>query len=536
MAIKKGTSFAETIIGTAGADRIFGLGGNDTLLGDAGNDKLYGGAGNDKLFGGKGHDLLDGGIGHDTMTGGFGNDTYAVDHIGDVTVEKAGQGTDTVLAKISHTLSANVENLTLTGSAAINGTGNGLSNVLIGNGADNVLDGGAGADVMIGGAGNDTYVADNAGDVISDASGIDTVLSPVSFALASNLENLILIGGAAINGVGNGLNNVLSGNGADNVLDGGAGADVLIGGDGNDTYVVDNAGDSISDTSGTDTVQSSISITLASGIENLVLIGSAAINGTGNTSANTLIGNGAANTLAGGAGNDTILGGAGADQLFGNGGDDILRPGADTNADFVDGGTGINTADYSDFTTGVTVAFSNLGIGTTVGTGGDTLQNIFNVIGGSGNDDLQPAFGLAYGGAGDDTLRGFAGLFGGSSVLRGGLGHDTLIGSAATTQYFQLELNQGADVVANFETGIDRLRLDHTEFNLPEADLLNFQVRNLASGAAIANTNLLGQFIFVQNTFGLYFDQDGTDPGFAPVLIATLTGFASVASSDFDIV
>ena len=80
------------------------------------------------------------------MAGGAGNDTYVVDNVGDIVVEKAGEGTDLVQSSVTFTLAANVENLTLTGGANINGTGNALGNFLVGNTGNNTLNGGAGAD------------------------------------------------------------------------------------------------------------------------------------------------------------------------------------------------------------------------------------------------------------------------------------------------------------------------------------------------------------------------------------------------------
>jgi Ca2+-binding RTX toxin-like protein len=132
-----------------------------------------------------------------------------------------------------------VENLTLTGSADLQGYGNGGVNVVIGNNGNNLLNGGAGADTMQGGAGNDVYFVDDVGDTIVEnpSEGIDAVFSTVSHSLAGNVETLVLQGSGNLSATGNGSSNTLYGNSGDNTLDGGAGADALIGNAGNDTFV-----------------------------------------------------------------------------------------------------------------------------------------------------------------------------------------------------------------------------------------------------------------------------------------------------------
>ncbi|NUT87288.1 matrixin family metalloprotease, partial [Pseudomonas corrugata] len=204
-------------------------------------ENAIGSANDDTLIGNALSNVLNGLAGKDTMIGGAGNDTYVVDNVEDAITETSASLTeiDSVLSSVSYTLAANLENLTLTGVASISATGNELNNRLTGNSGANTLDGGVGIDTLIGGTGNDTYVVDNPKDVVSEtstlASEIDTVRSSVNWTLGTNLENLTLIGGAAINGTGNALANVLTGNTNNNVLDGGAGADTLIGGTGNDT-------------------------------------------------------------------------------------------------------------------------------------------------------------------------------------------------------------------------------------------------------------------------------------------------------------
>ncbi|MBI5790269.1 MAG: hypothetical protein HZA63_02215, partial [Rhodocyclales bacterium] len=306
---------------------------------DGGSDYLYGNDGSNILTALGGNDKLDGGAGADTLIGGSGNDTYIVDDLGDVVTENAGEGTDTVQSSISWTLAANVENLTLTGTGAINGTGNALDNVLTGTSGANVLDGGAGADAMNGGGGSDTYVVDNAGDIVTENAnaGTDIVQSSLSWTLGANVEILLLTGTNAINGMGNGLNNILIGNAGANVLDGGAGADAMNGGSGNDTYVVDNAGDSLAENAdeGTDTVQAARSWTLDDNFENLTLTGTAALSGTGNVLDNILTGNAAANVLDGGGGADVMNGGGGSDTYVVDNAGDAVTENANAGTDIV---------------------------------------------------------------------------------------------------------------------------------------------------------------------------------------------------------
>jgi serralysin len=328
----------ENANGGSADDIILGNTVGNVLSGNAGNDTITGGAGNDTLNGNDGNDTLDGGTGADVLVGGLGNDFYKIDNVGDTVSEtSAAGGRDKVSSTIAYTLGANLDDLTLSGSAAINGTGNGLANTITGNAAANTLNGKGGADTMSGGAGNDLYYVDNAGDIVKESSatgGTDKVSSAVSYVLGANVEQLTLSGSANINGTGNTLDNMLSGNSGANVLNGKSGVDTMYGGLGDDFYYVDNSGDRAIESSasgGLDKVNSTVSFTLGANVEQLILGGTAAINGTGNTLANTLSGNGAVNVLKGlggvdilkgGAGNDTLQGGTEKDTLTGGTGND----------------------------------------------------------------------------------------------------------------------------------------------------------------------------------------------------------------------
>jgi Ca2+-binding RTX toxin-like protein len=211
------TSISYTLTANVESLRLIGITGAVDAHGNDGNNwlnavwvdvapaagtmiRLFGEGGNDNLLGSRYSDLLDGGAGADRMTGGFGNDRYVVDNVGDMVIEKAGEGFDTVDTSISYTLTANVESLRLIGiTGAVDAHGNagnnwlnaawvdvapaagtmirlfgeGGNDNLLGSRYGDLLDGGAGSDMLTGGAGNDRF---HFGDVLDAATNVDTIL------------------------------------------------------------------------------------------------------------------------------------------------------------------------------------------------------------------------------------------------------------------------------------------------------------------------------------------------------------------------
>ena len=303
---------------------------NVMLEGGSGNDQLVGGSGNDFFDGGGGDDTLVGGQGNNTLRGGVGNDAYFVNNIGDQVVENPGAGNDTVFSTVDFRLADNVDNLLMQGGADLQGYGNALVNGIFGNTGNNILDGGAGADTMIGGAGNDAYIVDNISDqtIENPGQGNDTVFSTVDFRLSANVDNLIMQGGADLQGYGNVLVNAIFGNAGNNILDGGAGADAMTGGAGNDAYFVDNIGDQTIENpgQGNDTIFSTVDFRLSANVDNLIMQGGADLQGYGNVLVNAIFGNAGNNILDGGAGADVMTGGAGNDAyIVDNIGDQMIE-------------------------------------------------------------------------------------------------------------------------------------------------------------------------------------------------------------------
>ncbi|MBD2270171.1 M10 family metallopeptidase C-terminal domain-containing protein [Anabaena sp. FACHB-1391] len=477
-----GTNSNNTLNGTNGDDTINGLLGNDTLNGLLGNDSLNGGGGNDSLNGGAGSDTLDGGAGTDILVGGAGDDIYVVDSTTDTIRENPDEGIDTVRSGVTYTTPANVENLTLTGTTAISGTGNALDNFLTGNSANNTLNGGlgndtlnggAGRDTLVGGLGDDIYVVDSTTDTITELAngGIDTIESSATFTIAiaalAQIENLTLTGTAAANGTGNTRDNVITGNGANNTLNGGAGNDTLDGGLGNDTlnggigndtyiFTIDDIGlgrDTITDGSGVDTISfagTSANIRLNLGTSfgqtvdantntKVVLNADTIENAIGGDGNDRLIGNSLDNTLEGGLGNDILNGSTGNDFLFGGDGDDSLSGGDDD--DYLTGGLGSN-----------------------------------NLFGGAGIDQF---------------------VFSGDNPFN-------------TT-------DNGVDIIADFSTGVDQLVLSKTVFDFLTSDV-GIGLSDLSDFDYVEDDEFAGdseaRIVYSLTSGSLFYNQDGATAGF----------------------
>ena len=459
--------------GTGGV--IVGTEGNDGLTGTASAELLRGLGGVDTLNGLAGDDTLDGGKGKDVLIGGLGNDTYIVDTAGETVTEKAGEGIDTVQASVSWTLGAELEHLTLLGSAALNATGNAAANVLTGNAGANVLAGLKGADTMIGGQGDDTYVVDHAGDVVTELAGegTDTVATTLKdYALGDHVENLrltgVLAGVAWRSATGNALANVLTGSGNADLLDGLAGADTMIGGRGNDLYRVDHAGDVVTELAGegSDTVQTAVSYTLGATLENLQLLDGAAV-GVGNALDNLLYGRDGADRLEGLAGNDTLFDAdEAADTLLGGAGNDVyvVDTGDVITENASEGTDEVQVA--ADYTLGANL--ENLRLG--------QIDGLAAAFAGTGNALANTLWGT------DDD-----------NVLDGGAGKDRLLGGKGHDVY--VVDDSGDTVVENAGEGLDTVKTALAAWtlgaNVENLTLLDGTAASQGTGNALDNV-LLG--------------------------------------------
>jgi Ca2+-binding RTX toxin-like protein len=511
--IINGTSASERLDGTAGDDEIYGFGGDDQLFGLGGRDVLDGGIGADEMTGGTGDDsyfvddagdvifentgegrddvttslstytlgdnveivagdasdqtlignaldnIIHGVGGADLMIGGLGNDYYSIDNAGDVVVENAGEGIDTIYSAIgSYSIAAlsNVENLQGTWDS---------DDTLTGNGNDNVINGWTGADTMFGGRGNDTYYVDDAGDTIGELAGegSDTLIASVDYVLnaGANVELMRIEGGAystrSVDLTGNDLAQTIYGNAAGNVLNGAGGDDYLLGLNGSDT--------------------------LDGGSGNDILRG----------------GNGD-DTLTGGAGNDILSGEVGADVMAGQSGND--RYNVDSALDIVTeaAGEGTDTVVSSvSYTLSANAEIevmrtSTHSTGSIDFTGNDYGQRM------DGNDGSN----LLNGGGGADYLVGHAG----DDILNGGAGFDVLRGGLGSDQ-FRFDTLDGRDNIADFAVGEDSIFLDQSAFDVFGSTGM-LAADEFAAGGRAQDAN--DHIIYNQEKGYIYYDADGSGP------------------------
>ncbi|MEO9337692.1 peroxidase family protein [Mesorhizobium sp. SB112] len=428
-----GTTGNDDLAGDTGDDLLFGGNGNDDLDGGDGDDLLVAGSGNDELIGGLGADTMvggtgddtysvddaddvvvedanagtdtvettlgaytlganvenltftgagafagtgnalanriEGGAGIDTLSGLGGNDTYIVNTAGDQVIEAAGGGTDNVQSSVSFTLGANVENLTLTGNAAINGTGNGEANTINGNNSANQIFGGGGNDVLNGNGGNDLIDGGTGNDTIDGGTGDDTIIGGAgddTINVSSGNDIISYTASGFGNDTINNFDASAQGGGQDRIDLSGLGItaanfatrvlESTVGGSGNTLLTIRDA--SLA-TIGTIRINGVTNANIDASDFILAAPAAAPINGTNGN-----------NTLNGGNGNDVINGLAGNDTLNGNAGNDTLTGGL--NNDTVNGGTGDDTIIWNANISGATDG-RDLVNGGTEGTAGDTF-------------------------------------------------------------------------------------------------------------------------------------------------------------------
>lgn len=448
-------------------------------------------------------DLMIGFGGTDTMIGGTGDDVYVVAEAADLVTEFEDEGNDTlVTSALSLDLAnyANIENIILTGSAALNATGNGSNNKLTGNAGNNRLTGGAGADTLTGLSGNDTYVIDIEDIVVeSSGGGTDTIQAGFSITLGNyaNLENITLTGSDNISAAGDGNANTLIGN---------AGNNMLTGGGGNDTYQI-TSGDTVIEaaSSGIDTILAAFSINLSNyaNVENITLTGSANISAIGNGVANALTGNGGANKLDGKTGADTMLGGAGSDQYYvDNSNDRAIETSASGGSDIVYASVSFKLGDSTTSTIGKYVENLTLTGTSSISATGNSLSN--TIIGNSGANTINGSLG--------------------KDALSGGKGKDSFV--------FNTKLGStNIDTIKDFSAPDDTIKLENAIFTkLSKPGVLSSANFRASSTGKAKDSN--DYIVYETDTGKLFYDTDGSGSK-AAVQFAIIGAHPKISALDF---
>jgi Ca2+-binding RTX toxin-like protein len=511
--------------------RFDGTVDGDTIKGTNSADEIYGGGGNDTLNGLGGDDLIEGEDGDDIVEGDAGDDT------------------------------------------------------LSGGESNDIVNGGAGRDAMSGGGGNDVFLVDDSGDTVIEGvdQGRDTVLSSISFTLPANVERLAAYdegGLAALNFIGNGIDNEITGTGGPNVLNGGAGADLMIGGGGNDTYFVDNSGDTVSEApaGGYDAILTDVSYTITSSVELLRARDAAA------TTAISLIGDAASNRLIGNAGANVLDGGAGGDAMVGLGGDDIYYVDNPNDEVVETRGGGFDTvfasSDYRLVDNIERIVAANLASTAALSFRGNDSNNEMTGNAGANILDGRGAADLMVGGAGDDiyvvenagdavfeaaaggidtvytsvsftlgseverpvsntgsgvnaTGNELANEISGGGIIDGKGGSDILTGRLGANAFaFTTVLGPGnIDALTDFAVGQDKIYLDDAIFSALAGGALPAEAFAIGSAAADANDRI----VYDPVTGALYYDADGSG-GSEAIQFAVVHEGLGLTASDFYVI
>ena len=543
------------VIGSQAADRITasntgnpirGFGGDDTLIGGDGNDSFFGegtqfgapvetfGTGNDSIFGGAGNDTLFGNDGNDTLDGGRGNDRLGSGFVDD---SGGSEGNDTFVFTVAPgTANADV----------ITDLDSGADVIILDSGAH--ANAGPSGNFITGDArfwSSSTGVAHDADDRVVyntsngqlwydlDGNGVGAAQLIATLEGAPGLiaTDIAIDNGGGVGGVINGTsgddslvggagNDTLNGFAGEDTIDGFRGADSMVGGEDPDTYFIDNPDDVVVEfqNGGIDTVNASVSYTLAAWVDNLTLTGDAS-QGIGNELDNVVIDNATAAgaSITGYSGNDTLIGGNGPNIFRFD-----VSPGTSSyGQDSVDGGGGNDVLFFENNASAVTVDFRN---GTVTGGGSApssvTFVNIeqaqgtlFNdvmfagaagalLLGYGGNDTLT-------GGAVHDFIRGDSGFdvisgAGGNDHLQGDEGNDSIDGGVGNDFLFG---GEGMDsfffTVAPGQVNADEIA----------ADFLSVDDQIVLDGTVHANSGASGTFVagdarFWSSSTGVAHDSD----------------------------
>lgn len=499
---RDGSGDSEVLRGGIGRDLIGGLGGNDTLRGGEGDDVLNGGTGNDLVYGGVGDDSIVATSGVDTVNGNYGNDTIQLG--ADDAVVNGGTGVDEIQTQFLRDdmeVSRDGQTLLLTSATTeyrldgvewINFAGQRVAASELKTpplietetnptaprpSAPMVIEGSSFSDTIETGTGNDTVRPGLGGDQVSLFAGDDiveensslyafmTTGSDTIFGGAGNDQFDMVDGndwvygddGADLINAGRGHDHLFGGRGAD-TLRGGDGNDLLNGGQGADTHFGDAGADTLSGFDGNDLLDGGDGHDLLFGADD----------------ADTVLGHDGADTLRGGQGDDVLAGGTGADLTFMGSGNDRYFDGPEVGLDgrdtvYAGGGNDIVHGGGGDDAFYGNAGGDRLlaGLGDDLLFGGNQDDTLF---GGAGNDTLVGGNGRdrAFLGDGDDVWQDnaqsqFGDDFveagrGADRILLGG-GNDTVTGGAGADTFVFLAAID-ADVISDFEVGVDRLQID----------------------------------------------------------------------------